>query len=90
MAVSGIDINANLNNILASITGSKVDLSERLAIGSPIAATEKEIAENNSLVAKRAEITRLQAERDRQRAIGVRARIDKGLRAPFETRISGR
>lgn len=86
--VSSIDITASLNDALAAITGSKVDLG--LTINSPFEGSTESMDVNQSLLTKMAEIKKLEAARQQAKATAVRAGVDKGLRAPFETRISGR
>ena len=85
---SSIDIMGSLNDALSAITGSKVDLS--LSINNPFTEQAQSIEDNQTILQKMKALKKAEAERTRLNAVGARAKIDKGLRAPFETRISGR
>ncbi len=87
MAVTNsIDIMGSLEDALGAITSSKVDLG--LSMNLPFTTTQRNIEDNQKLIDKMTAVQKVLAERERIKAEGIRTGLD--LRAPFETRISGR
>lgn len=85
---SSIDIMGSLEDVLGGIMGSKTDLN--LSMNLPFSDQKRSMKDNQDLIDKMVKQQKITAAREQQKAEGVRAGIDKGLRSPFETRISGR